>query len=195
MPMRDPAAAASPGEPIGAGPAAQPTPPGSPPRVSVVIPAGAGEDVSRAVHVLRLQTLTSWEALIAGGPCAAETQRLIARDGRFVMVPVAEDATWAGAVSAGLDRARGTFVTVLEPRDYLMPGALEALVSTALESGEAGAYGGYRFSSPLGVLPGNPLTGAAHASGPTATPALPPERVGLDELARCKLFPLHAQVI
>lgn len=188
MPER--AAAARPGEPIGTAAAAPPAP-----RVSVVIPAGAGEDVSRAVHVLRLQSLTSWEALIAGGPCAAETHRLIASDARFAMVPVAEDATWAGAVSAGLDRARGTFVTVLDPRDYLMPAALETLVTAALESGEAGAYGGYRFSSPLGVLPGDPLTGATHASGPSAASLQPPERLGLHDLAHCKLLPLHAQII
>ncbi len=162
----------------------------------MIIPAGPGEDLSRAVHALRGQSLTDWQGVIAGGPCTAETQRLTARDERLVFAMTDEQATWAERVNAGLERASGAYSTVLEPRDYLGPQALEVLVSAAREMGASGAFGGYAFSGPLGVLPVDPLTGSVRHDAPAASAGHPvPGVLTADALAGCKLIPLHAQIV
>ncbi len=180
----------------------------------MIVPACQGEDLSRAIHALRAQSLTDWQAVIAGGPCTAETQRLTARDERFTFAMTDEGAPWAARVNAGMERATGVYVMVLEGRDYLSPQALEALVSAAQAGATdaragtragaavAGAFGGYAFAGPLGVMPIDPLTGQLrqdpraggvdrHGHEPFPNP-LP---LGGGELARCKLIPLHAQIV
>ncbi|MGD9688664.1 MAG: hypothetical protein AB7K52_03115 [Phycisphaerales bacterium] len=161
------------------------------PAVSVVVHAQAGSDLSRPVHVLRQQSIDDWEAVLVGEPCTAETLRLIGRDPRFVFVD-GHDQPAHRAISAGLDAARGVLVSVLDARDYLAPHALESLIHACARSGLAGAYAGYAFTGPLGVLPGDPLTGATHARE-RRTP--PPEVAAFSDLSQCQLFPLHACVI
>lgn len=157
------------------------------PRVSVVIPAIAGASLARAVHVLREQTLADWRAVIVGAAASAETRRLIGGDERFAFAPANGPAH--EAINAGLGACTGEFTTVLDARDFLVPEALERLTSAAREAKLDGAYGGYVFHGPLGVLPTDPLTGRPRTSaGPTG-------ELGIEHLGECKLMPLHAMVI
>ncbi len=156
------------------------------PAVSVIIPSTANSNLARAIDALRSQSLTNFEVLITGEPLSPPDLQRIGNDSRFQFVHASGLAPFS-AINLGLDRARGTFITILDPRDTLAPTAFESLVNTAQSSHLAAAFSTYYFCSPLGTLPGDPvkLSNSHHT----------PKLVGLPELAACKLFPLCAMVV
>lgn len=156
------------------------------PAVSVIIPSTVNTNLARAVEALRSQSLTNFEVLIAGEKLTPLNLQLISNDNRFNFIHAPGLAPFR-AINLGLDHARGTFLTILDPRDTLAPTAFESLINTARSSRLAAAFSSYYFCSPLGTLPGDPLK-----SSPSQDV---PNQVSKVELAACKLFPLHAMVV
>lgn len=152
------------------------------PLVTVIVPCtetpGAAE--ARAVDRVRAQTLGDWELLLAGGDALPDGTR---GDPRITHVPTGSGASRSARINAGIDRARGRYLTILDPRDDLAPGALDALAAGAGRArGCTGAVGGWRFTCPIGDVPGDPMDGL-------------PGELGFDELLGCAAFPGHAQVV
>lgn len=154
------------------------------PAFTVVIPCSAHDDPTPAITSLRLQTFQDWNAIVSG-ECPAHARRLAAGDARFSWLECPAPSFWE-RTNAGIGQARGHHLTVIDPQDRFEPEGLDLLRRSLDRSGLPGAYGEFRFTSPLGQMPGCPLTGGNGE---------PPKEVGLDDLLECKLFPLHAMAV
>ncbi|MFO0859942.1 MAG: glycosyltransferase family A protein [Phycisphaerales bacterium] len=151
------------------------------PAVSVIVPLIARADqLERAGAALRAQTLRDFELILVGGSAGADSIASLRADDR-----VRREAPGLGlidALNAGLDACRGDRVMIVDPRDELTTSALEALAVRMHHGGESGAFGGFRFTAPIGELAPDPLRDA-------------PDCVGLDELLACQWFPLSAMMV
>lgn len=122
-------------------------PAGGAPAVSVIVPVyNAGSWIGRCLDCLRGQTLRDFEAIFVDD-CStdgsvAEIERAAAADSRIRLVRQAVNAGPGPARNAGIDRARGRYLTFLDVDDrYGSPDYLEVLCNAAGRSrfGVAGA--------------------------------------------------------
>lgn len=150
-----------------------------PPTVSVIIPMfDCGAYIREAIGSLQAQTLEEWEAIVIDdgsrddGPAIVEG--LARHDGRVRLLRQA-NAGVSAARNAGLDQARGEFVSFLDADDWLTPRGLEALVGRVRAG--AGSDRSARVDAAVGSFAVCSPTGEelmTHASGLA--------EIGLDDL-------------
>ena len=121
-----------------AGGSTQPAPAASPdaPLVSVIVPMYKCEAyIGQCLQSLKDQTLASWEALCVNDASPdrawAVARETAGDDPRFWFDSLPENRGQSAARNVALDRARGTYVVLLDSDDYLVPDALEKLVRRA----------------------------------------------------------------
>lgn len=158
--------------------------PATPPAVSVIVPLhNSAATVAETLASLASQTLTDWQAIIVNdgstddGPSVVA--RLAERDTRLVLIHQ-KNAGTSAARNAGLDAATGRYVLLLDADDWLLPGALEALVRTAQKS-EGAAVGDFEFRDERGGYIGRQT--ARH------------RLVGLGELLGSVFFVAHGHLV
>lgn len=136
------------------------------PSVSVIIPIYNVERyLDQCLQSVCGQTLASLEIICVNDGStdgSADIIRRFAADDARVVVVSKENGGYGSAVNAGLDRAKGTYVGIVEPDDYLDLTMYEKLFSSARRNGfpdvVKGAY--WRVlcnEDPVQVLPANYL--------------------------------------
>ena len=106
------------------------------PRFSVVMPAfNASASIARAIASVRAQIETDWELIIVDD-CSTDDTAERARaameahaDDRLEIVLQPQNRGVAAARNAGLDRARGMYVTFIDSDDEYLPGHLATLAA------------------------------------------------------------------
>lgn len=114
--------------------------------LSVIVPVYRVEAyLPRCIDSILAQQVPDMEVLLVedGSPdgCGAICDGYAARD-RRVRVIHKENGGLSSARNAGLDAARGEFVTFVDSDDYLAPGAYEAMLDLAREQGAQLVCGG-----------------------------------------------------
>ena len=109
------------------------------PLVSVLVPIYNVERyLEKCLDSILNQTLTNFEAILINDGSTDGSrdivQRYLDRDGRFVVIDK-ENSGYGASMNMGLDRARGTYVAILESDDFYEPDALEKLYDAAEQSG------------------------------------------------------------
>jgi hypothetical protein len=147
-----------------------------PPIVSVLVPTdlASGSQLDRALASLQAQTCGDWENLLVG---PHPTPRAAAIDRRIRPIP--GRAPRPVLLNQAIDHATGRYFLILDPEDAIEPRALSSLIAAADPSRTAGAIGDYRFSSPVGELPGDPLADT-------------PATLGWESFIRINPAPMHA---
>lgn len=167
------------------------------PAVSIIVPCYNVEAVlPRAVASVLGQTFTDWELILVNDcstdATAAAARELAERDpqNRIMVVDLEVNSGSSGARNAGLDRARGEFVSFLDADDELMPEYLAELTAAMVPGIDVVICGHYMLSSSgstterastrLGRLDGDDAVRAAMTGGLTPFP--------WDKLCRRSLF-------
>ena len=114
--------------------------------LSVIVPVYRVEAyLPRCIDSILAQQVPDMEVLLVddGSPdgCGAICDEYASRDSR-VQVIHQENGGLSSARNAGLDAARGEFVTFVDSDDYLAPGAYEAMLALAREQGAQLVCGG-----------------------------------------------------
>lgn len=131
--------------------------------------------VARALEILHAQTIQDWQCVLVGpGPVPPGP------DPRTRHIPAT--GRRPALLNQAIDAASGPFLLFLDPLDAIEPGAMDDLLTAAGQNEVAGSIGSYRFSSPIGEIPGDPLAGA-------------PTRIGWEHLIRASPFPMHAMLL
>lgn len=109
------------------------------PLVSVLVPIYNVERyLETCLDSLLAQTQADFEAILINDGSTDGSrdivQRYLDRDGRFVVIDK-ENSGYGASMNMGLDRARGTYVAILESDDFYEADALEKLCNAAEESG------------------------------------------------------------
>lgn len=105
------------------------------PKVSVLVPiCGAERYIEQALESLAAQTLDDLEFIcVVDGSCDRSIMTAKAyelRDSRFVVINKANGG-YGHAMNVAFDSARGTYIGILEPDDYVLPNMFESLVNAA----------------------------------------------------------------
>jgi GT2 family glycosyltransferase len=113
----------------------------NPETISVIIPSWNGVKLLPAcLDSLRAQTYAEMEVIVVDSASTDETVALVRRDYPEVgLFPMSVNRGFTGAVNAGIDKARGELVAVLNQDIEVEPQWLEELVRTAAAHPEAGA--------------------------------------------------------
>lgn len=138
------------------------------PLVSVIVPAfNAKPFLDQALGSLREQTYGNLEILCLNDGSTdgsvAIMERHAAEDTRVRVIDKANEG-YGATCNRGLDEARGAWVAILEPDDWLLPRAFEVMVGAAGEAAEAlGRLGaqGERELAPTIVETGSEKLGEA----------------------------------
>lgn len=153
------------------------------PHVSLILPLAPG--TLDSIQAIQEQSLEDWELLVVAPP---ETDlRDVARlaDPRIHLL-ISQRHGHPEAWNTGLPLARGRYIVFLEPRDRLTPEGLSLLVNAAERSPQGAAFGEYRFTSPLGELPADPLAATGEEVGLADllrdSPLIPPAQILRREL-------------
>lgn len=106
------------------------------PLVSVVVPVfNASSTLEEALCSLTNQTLEDIEIVCvndASNDTSPEIlQRFFAQDARFTIVNHAENAGYGAAMNDGIQTARGTWIAILEPDDFILPAMYERMLDFA----------------------------------------------------------------
>lgn len=111
------------------------------PKISVLLPVrGDGAFLAQAIHSLRAQTFTDWEALV----CSVDGAKLPSLDDPRLRIVETNASTYAGSLAAAAGNAQGTFLCVLDGDDQLEPQAFAALLAAFDAQPAAGmAYSGH----------------------------------------------------
>lgn len=108
-------------------------------KVSVIVPVyNAGDFVEKCVRSALEQTLREIE-VICVDDCSTDRSAEVLkgiRDSRLQIIQFPENQGVSAARNAGMDAARGTFVSFLDSDDWLDPDYLEAMVAQAERTGE-----------------------------------------------------------
>lgn len=104
------------------------------PVVSVLIAAHqAADTLPTALRALQSQTMPDWEAIVIDDASSDQTAEIVTnaaqQDPRIRMLGLAENRGAYGARNAGLEVAKGTFVTLLDADDWCHPQRLERQVA------------------------------------------------------------------
>lgn len=108
-------------------------------KVSVIVPVyNAGDFIEKCVRSALEQTLREVE-VICVDDCSTDRSAEVLkgiRDSRLQIIQFPENQGVSAARNAGMDAARGTFVSFLDSDDWLDPDYLEAMVAQAERTGE-----------------------------------------------------------
>lgn len=125
------------------------------PNVSVIVPCYNAEPfLRRCVESVLAQTEPGWELLLVNDGSTDGTSglcRALAADDARIRVLEQENAGVSAARNAGLDAARGTYVTFIDSDDALAPAALETLLAAARRESADIAEGGMRYEDKTGA--------------------------------------------
>ena len=95
----------------------------------------AARHISTALECLLSQSFSDWEVVVVDDGSTDETEAVVAgyagRDPRFVYHRLAQNAGTAAARNAGLDQARGDWVTILDSDDRFEADRLQVLLERA----------------------------------------------------------------
>ena len=97
-------------------------------------------------------------------------QDMAARDGRVSVLRQAENAGPAAARNAGIDRARGTWIAVLDSDDAMKPGRLAAMIALARARGADAVYDNLQPVDEGGQPTGRPHITNSGPDGPLDSP-------------------------
>ena len=105
------------------------------PKVSVVLPIyNVEEYLNQALFSLERQNMEELEFLCVNDGSTDGSVTIIreyaARDGRFILLD-GPNGGYGKAMNRGLDAARGAYMGILEPDDYVAPGMFKKLSQTA----------------------------------------------------------------
>lgn len=106
------------------------------PFITVLMPVyNASTYIRQALDSLLAQTFTDFEALCINDGSTDDSADIIAeymaKDARIRMLSKSNSG-YGDSMNRGIEEARGTYVGILEPDDFLVPNALELLVAPAL---------------------------------------------------------------
>jgi len=106
------------------------------PRISIIMAAyNAAPHIAPALESLAQQTINAWELLVIDDGSTDDTSgvvaRYMARDPRISYHRLDENSGPAAARNAGLARARGDWITILDSDDRFLPDRLEVLLDHA----------------------------------------------------------------
>ena len=124
-------------------------PDGRPPKVSVVLPVyNAGKYLRQCLDSLKAQTLKDLEFICVNDGSTDRSLAIIREyqkdDPRFIAIDK-PNSGYGHAMNCGLDVARGEYVGVVEPDDFVKPQMYEKLVAAADENGVDFAKSGLFF--------------------------------------------------
>ena len=116
-------------------------PAASRPLVSIVVPVfNAGPSLDQALDSLTGQTYGNLEIICLNDGSTDDSLAIMERhgaaDARIRIIDKANEG-YGATCNRGIDEARGDWIGVLEPDDWLLPGAIEAMVSAAEEAARA----------------------------------------------------------
>ena len=123
-------------------------------RLSIIVPVyGVEKYLRQCLDSIMAQTFRDFEVILVddGGKdaCPGICDEYAARDVRFRVVHK-ENAGYGAAVNSGLDVARGEWVGIVEPDDWLLPEMYEKLFSAV--SGEVDIVkGNFMYIHPRGI--------------------------------------------
>lgn len=108
------------------------------PLISVVIPTfNASKFLREALNSLVAQTFTDWEALCVNDGSTDDSlaimQEYAAKDSRFRILD-GPNGGYGKAMNRGMDAAKGKYMAIFEPDDYLPANAYKALFTLAEEN-------------------------------------------------------------
>ena len=117
------------------------SPAASRPLVSIVVPVfNAGPSLDQALDSLTGQTYGNLEIICLNDGSTDDSLAIMERhgaaDARIRIIDKANEG-YGATCNRGIDEARGDWIGVLEPDDWLLPGAIEAMVSAAEEAARA----------------------------------------------------------
>lgn len=108
------------------------------PEISVLVPVHNVQKYLReALNSIRTQTLKDFEAICVNDGSADRSRDILheyaAVDNRFKVVTT-EYAGYGATLNFGIQRARGSYIAILDPDDFYAPSALERLLKAAKSS-------------------------------------------------------------
>lgn len=106
------------------------------PTVSVIIPAyNATETLERAVRSVMAQTLTDWEVIVINDASTDQTSalahKLAKEDKRVKVIDLEKNVRQSAGRNLGFDKAKGTWLAILDADDAYEPERLATLVAHA----------------------------------------------------------------
>lgn len=172
------------------------------PVVGIIVPVLPGPAATDLAHIARdfaakiIGDYAQFEWKITFAGAITPDQRALAERAadRFECISIAGNSL-AEFINRGVSASKADFISVWDSVAFpalahtaatfspLAPTALSQLCTAARAAGTDAALCHYSFVSPLGRLPGNPLAGLGRGT------------VGVDELRRVNLAPLHAMVV
>lgn len=172
------------------------------PSVGIIVPVLPGPAATDLAHIVcnfaarssGCATQVGWKITFVGSITPGQRALAESAADRFECLSIAGNSL-AEFINRGVSASKADFVSVWEPVAFpalayiaatfspLAPTALSQLLTAASSAGTDAALCHYSFVSPLGRLPGNPLAGLGRGT------------VGVDELRRVNLAPLHAMVV
>lgn len=108
------------------------------PVVSVVVPIFNTErTLDEALASLEVQTLENIEIICVDDVSQDRSSQIIkahaARDGRYVVLTHARNSGYGASMNDGIAAARGQWIAILEPDDYVLPDMYERLLGRPLQ--------------------------------------------------------------
>ncbi|WP_251198084.1 glycosyltransferase [Anaerotardibacter muris] len=108
------------------------------PVVSVVVPIfNASYTLDEALASLEVQTMDNIEIICVDDASTDRSRAIIdahaSRDGRYVVVSHARNCGYGASMNDGIAAARGQWIAILEPDDYVLPDMYEKLLATPAE--------------------------------------------------------------
>jgi glycosyltransferase involved in cell wall biosynthesis len=118
--------------------------PGSPPRVSVIVPCyDKAPYVQATLDSVYAQTFTSYELIAVDDGSRDATAEILRAQGTRIVALFGPNRGASAARQRGLEAARGELIQYLDADDLLEPDALARAVEVLDVSGAEVAYGGY----------------------------------------------------
>lgn len=116
-------------------------PAASRPLVSIVVPVfNAGPYLDQALDSLTGQTYENLEIICLNDGSTDDSlaimERCAAEDGRMRIIDKANEG-YGATCNRGIDEAHGDWIAILEPDDWLLPGAIAAMVNAAEKAARA----------------------------------------------------------
>lgn len=108
------------------------------PMVSVVVPIfNTDHTLDEALASLEVQTLENIEIICVDDVSTDRSRAIIdahaAHDGRYVVLTHARNSGYGASMNDGIAAARGEWIAILEPDDYVLPDMYEKLLATPAE--------------------------------------------------------------
>ena len=107
------------------------------PLVSVIVPIfGAERTLDEALASIEVQSLRDLEIVCVNDASTDSSARIIAahaaQDSRYVVLDHAHNCGYGASMNDGIAAARGTWIAILEPDDYVLPDMYEQMLAAPL---------------------------------------------------------------